>query len=73
AYAGSSTAFPPWPNHPGREAYPDRKKQGFSSCPVSDSVYVREVLKYSPRGISYDQAVVENSDSVRFLEKREPI
>ena len=28
AYAGSSTAFPPWPNHPGREAYPDRKTRG---------------------------------------------
>ena len=28
AYAGSSSASPPWPTHPGREAYPDRKKQG---------------------------------------------
>ena len=27
-YAGSSTAFPSWPNHPGREACPDRKKLG---------------------------------------------
>ena len=28
AYAGSFTASPPYPTHPGREAYPDRKKQG---------------------------------------------
>ena len=27
AYAGSSPASPPWPTHPGRKAYPDRKKQ----------------------------------------------
>ena len=28
AYAGSSPAFPPWPTHLGKEAYPDRNKQG---------------------------------------------
>ena len=28
ASAGSSSASPPWPTHPGREASPDRKKRG---------------------------------------------
>ena len=28
AYAGSSPVSPPYPTHPGREAYPDRNKQG---------------------------------------------
>ena len=28
AHAGSSPASPTWPTHPGREAYPDRNKQG---------------------------------------------
>ena len=28
AYAGNSSASPPCPTHPGREAYPNRKKQG---------------------------------------------
>ena len=28
AYAGSASVTPPYLTHPGREAYPDRKKQG---------------------------------------------
>ena len=28
AYHENSPASPPWPTHPGREAHPDRKKQG---------------------------------------------
>ena len=44
AYAGSSPASPPWPTHPGREAYPDRKKLGTYRLAAAEHQFLQLVV-----------------------------
>ena len=49
ASAGSSSASPPWPTHPGREASPDRKKRCTHRLAVAEHQLLQLVVHFQRR------------------------